>query len=139
MFKIGYKLRLSDDEDMWGDDAGEVVVINEIDGDGYAWFSSPSGGSPRTISLFRIANGHASLLEDVVTPPSHYTQFGAEVIEIAGYLNFSRGNAVKYIARAGSKDPDKELEDLRKAKWYLEWEIRRLEAQNGEAWATLVG
>ena len=34
-------------------------------------------------------------------------------------LNFDRGNAVKYIVRAGGKDPKKEIEDLKKAQWYL--------------------
>ena len=40
-------------------------------------------------------------------------------------LNFSRGNAVKYIARAGHKND--ELEDLKKAAWYINREIERLE------------
>lgn len=60
--------------------------------------------------------------------PSHYTRFpGIEVIELTEHLNFCRGNAVKYIARAGAKDPTKELEDLRKAAWYVAREIQRLE------------
>ena len=40
--------------------------------------------------------------------------------------NYHRGNAVKYIARAGRKDPAKEVEDLRKARFYLDREIERL-------------
>lgn len=40
-------------------------------------------------------------------------------------LNFSLGNVVKYIARAGKKDPERELEDLEKAAQYLDFEIRR--------------
>jgi hypothetical protein len=61
--------------------------------------------------------------------PSHYQGFsnGAEVIDITENLNFNRGNAVKYAARAGAKNPDTLLEDLRKAKWYLEREIARVE------------
>lgn len=46
-------------------------------------------------------------------------------------LNFHLGNAVKYIARAGKKDPSLEIEDLEKAKWYIEREIERLERENG--------
>ncbi|MBM4640683.1 DUF3310 domain-containing protein [Rhodococcus hoagii] len=63
--------------------------------------------------------------------PSHYQGFsnGAEVIDITENLNFNRGNAIKYAARAGAKDPAKELEDLRKAKWYIDREISRLENQ----------
>ena len=67
--------------------------------------------------------------------PSHYQGFsnGAEVIDITENLNFNRGNAVKYLARAGRKgyvgmtSPEAELEDLRKAKWYVDREIARLE------------
>jgi tRNA dimethylallyltransferase len=50
-----------------------------------------------------------------------------EVIEITENLNFCRGNAVKYLCRAGLKDPEKELEDLKKARWYVDREISRLE------------
>lgn len=67
--------------------------------------------------------------EDIVNHPKHYTQYPIEVIEITERLNFCRGNAVKYIARAGVKDPRKELEDLKKAQWYLAREIARLENQ----------
>ena len=49
-----------------------------------------------------------------------------KVIE-AWDLGFCLGNTVKYIARAGKKDPDAELEDLKKARWYLDREIARLE------------
>lgn len=67
-------------------------------------------------------------LNDAVNNPSHYTRFaGFEVIQLTEQLNFCRGNAVKYIARAGAKDSSKELEDLQKARWYLDREIQRLE------------
>lgn len=44
-------------------------------------------------------------------------------------MNFNRGNAVKYIARAGLKDPNKEIEDLEKAAFYIQDEIKRLREQ----------
>lgn len=67
-------------------------------------------------------------MSDQVNYPDHYRGFskGAEVIDIAENLSFNRGNIVKYVARAGRKDPDKELEDLRKAQFYLDREIGRL-------------
>lgn len=66
--------------------------------------------------------------EDVVNHPSHYTQYPVEVIELTRHMNFGRGNSVKYIARAGFKGgPEKELEDLKKAFWYLQDEITELE------------
>ena len=42
---------------------------------------------------------------------------------------FNRGNAIKYIARAGKKNPETEIEDLRKARWYINEEIKRLVMQ----------
>jgi hypothetical protein len=66
---------------------------------------------------------------DAVNHPSHYTEGwtnGAEVIDITENLNFNRGNAVKYIARAGRKDAMKTIEDLKKARWYIDRELKRL-------------
>ena len=66
--------------------------------------------------------------------PGHYTRFpGVEVIQITEHLNFCRGNAVKYIARAGAKDPLKEIEDLTKAAWYINREIVRLRGDEDAA------
>jgi len=48
-----------------------------------------------------------------------------KVIEAWG-LGFCMGNVIKYISRAGKKYPEKEIEDLEKAKWYLEREIIKL-------------
>lgn len=69
---------------------------------------------------------------DSVNHPSHYTQYkGIEVIQLTEQMNFNRGNAVKYIARAGFKDSEVEIVDLEKAKWYIEREIERIK-KNGE-------
>lgn len=69
------------------------------------------------------------ITSDNVNHPSHYTDGKIEVIDFIEdkKLNFHRGNAVKYIARAGKKDKSKEVEDLKKARWYIDREIRRLE------------
>ncbi|MCY0963020.1 DUF3310 domain-containing protein [Streptomyces sp. H27-H5] len=66
-----------------------------------------------------------------VNSPAHYTWLpnGIEVIDLTEHLTFNRGNAVKYICRAGLKHLDTELEDLRKAAWYVQREIQRVEAQ----------
>lgn len=69
---------------------------------------------------------------DKVNHPSHYTQYkGLEVIDLVEQMNFNRGNAVKYIARAGAKNPTitGTVEDLQKAVWYLQREIARVEAE----------
>ncbi|MGW1231451.1 DUF3310 domain-containing protein [Streptomyces californicus] len=66
--------------------------------------------------------------EDEVNHPSHYNWLprAVEVIDITELLSFSLGNAVKYILRAGRKTKDP-LTDLRKAAWYINREIERLE------------
>ena len=67
-------------------------------------------------------------MNDIVNHPSHYTDGKIEVIEFIEdkKLNYHRGNAIKYICRAGKKDPQKEIEDLQKAIWYINREIRNL-------------
>lgn len=66
---------------------------------------------------------------DQVNSPSHYTSYrGLEIIDLTEQMNFNRGNAVKYIARAGLKKKETEIEDLEKARWYIEREIARLKA-----------
>lgn len=65
--------------------------------------------------------------DDPVNHPAHYTAYkGLEIIDLTEQMNFNRGNAVKYIARAGLKNPETELEDLEKARWYISREIERL-------------
>ena len=66
-----------------------------------------------------------------VNHPSHYhADSGIEVIDAieAWGLNFSLGNAVKYIARAGHKE--NAVEDLEKAAWYIDREIDRLNSKS---------
>lgn len=66
-------------------------------------------------------------MNDNVNHPSHYTYGNIEVIDFIEdkKLNYHLGNAVKYISRAGKKDPEKYTEDLQKAVWYLQREIDR--------------
>lgn len=66
---------------------------------------------------------------DNVSHPSYYANGwsdGAEVIDLTEHLSFCAGNIVKYVCRAGRKDPDKYVEDLEKARWYLDREIARV-------------
>ena len=68
-------------------------------------------------------------MSDAVNHPSHYTDGNIEVIEYIEdkKLDYCLGNAVKYISRAGKKDPAKEIEDLQKADWYINRRIMELE------------
>jgi hypothetical protein len=65
-------------------------------------------------------------MHDPVNPP-HYRSHpsGIEVIQITEHMNFCLGNVIKYTLRAGLKTQDP-IEDLRKARWYLDREIARL-------------
>jgi len=71
-------------------------------------------------------------MNDPVNRPSHYTDGKIEVIEFIEdkKLGFCLGNSVKYIARAGKKDPSKHIEDLEKARWYLDREIEKLKTKS---------
>ena len=75
----------------------------------------------------------------MINHPEHYNTGKYEVIDIIEGNNwgegFNRGNAVKYILRAGIKNPDKEIEDLEKARWYIDREIQRLQEKN-KKWPT---
>ena len=69
--------------------------------------------------------------KEMVNHPKHYggennVYEAIKVIE-AWDLDFCLGNAVKYISRAGKKDPAKELEDLNKAVWYLNRRIQQIQ------------
>lgn len=72
---------------------------------------------------------------DMVNSPKHYNSHpsGIECIEIARHYCFSIGNAIKYLWRAGLKkdaslgDKQKEIEDLKKAIWYINDRIKELE------------
>ena len=66
-------------------------------------------------------------MSDNVNHPAHYTAHpsGVECIQITEHMNFCLGNAVKYIWLAGLKTD--RLEDLKKARWYLDREIANLE------------
>ena len=66
-------------------------------------------------------------MNDNINHPQHYTGVTAEIecIDIARHLNFQLGNALKYVWRAGKKGGSTmELEDLKKALWYLEDSIQ---------------
>lgn len=81
----------------------------------------------------RTANGvrTTALAEhDPVNKPQHYRSdpSGVECIQITRHRNFNVGNAIKYLWRAGLKDDSKTIEDLEKAVFYIDDEIKRLQS-----------
>lgn len=95
---------------------------------GFIWSKTPEGSNfwfdeyKKCLSYLKV--------EDKVNHPSHYNSHpsGVECIQVTEHLNFCLGNAIKYIWRADDKEND--IEDLRKAVWYVNREIeRRLKAR----------
>ena len=66
------------------------------------------------------------------TNPDHYRAHpsGVECIQITEHMNFCLGNAIKYLWRAGLKGDA--IEDLEKARWYIDREIARLKSASGQ-------
>ena len=102
---------------------------------GYAGSGLP-GATPEE-ALRRLAafpRTKAETPDDPVEHPGHYTDGGIEVIDYieAKGFGYHLGNAVKYISRAGKKDPAKTIEDLEKAVWYIRRKIELLKKEEGE-------
>ena len=76
--------------------------------------------------------GYAHPIEDPVNHPKHYTAHpsGVECIQITEHMGFCLGNAFKYIWRADLKGDA--IEDLKKARWYLDREIERRSKNEGK-------
>lgn len=90
--------------------------------------------TPDVVDTYRERN---KVHDGLVNHPLHYNQHpsGIECIEIARHYCFSIGNAIKYLWRAGLKqeagksDITKEIEDLEKAKWYIQDRINQLKSK----------
>lgn len=68
-------------------------------------------------------------MSENINKPKHYTSHpsGIECIQIAEHHDFCIGNAIKYLWRAGIKTTDTEIQDLKKAIWYIERKIKLLQ------------
>ena len=71
-------------------------------------------------------NAATTRSDENVNHPPHYLKHpsGVECIQITEHMTFNLGNAIKYIWRADHKNDA--LEDLKKARWYIDREIQRL-------------
>ena len=95
-------------------------------GSEYIWGIADNWGA-ELVQAADVAQEEANEVPDAINP-THYQGFsnGAQVVDITEHLSFNRGSAVKYLARAGKKDPAKEIEDLEKSLWYTQRELDRL-------------
>lgn len=94
--------------------------------------SCPVSGDDDTDSRCPMHGDKARRVEDAITTVNHPAHYGGkdnpyEAIKVieAWSLDFSLGNCIKYISRAGKKGMGTELEDLEKARWYLDRAIQR--------------
>ena len=80
------------------------------------------GKNSKDVKAQNCEFGSVGQLNDPVNHPAHYTTGKIEVIDYIEdqKLPYHLGNAVKYISRAGKKDKDKTVEDLKKAVWYIQ-------------------
>jgi len=102
------------------------VCIKKEGGDYMSGYCKDCGGQVCYCDDKKLLDVVGSITFDPIENPKHYTQFAnCECIDITEQFNFCKGNAIKYIWRSGHKDD--EIQDLRKAIWYLEREIKRLE------------
>ena len=83
------------------------------------------------MAVYKKGEKIPEVVNDPVNHPSHYTFGRFEVLDVIEdwKLNFHRGQVIKYIARAGKKNASPEVEDLKKARFYLDREIQALEEQ----------
>lgn len=105
-------------------DGSRVDVTDEVTA--FLVSGKPSGENGEYQEGDKVTTYAVSAAVDVVNHPPHYNRFPVEVINITEQLDFNRGNAVKYLARAGFKEGVDEMEDLSKAAWYVNRAIEKL-------------
>ena len=134
-FKAGDRVKISiAAPDPCHDFNGAEGDITSIDKAGGFHVDTPRGGircNQRELELVPAgAEKGAQADSESVNHPAHYggdTTYEVIKVITAWGLGFDLGNVTKYVARAGKKDPTKELEDLRKARFYLDHRINQLE------------
>ena len=108
-----------------------IAILKEMGENGRqfnGWFQQKKEKPKVVEEKTQAAEKKPQATNDTINHPAHYTDGKIEVIDYIEdkQLNYHLGNAVKYISRAGKKDPAKKVEDLRKAAWYINREIERL-------------
>jgi hypothetical protein len=129
-FKIGDHVRVISRTDRHFDRVGTVVDVYE----GHAMPFIVTGllDHPVAYAAEELILGEQEPKSDAVNHPPHYggeddPYEAIKVIEAWG-LGFHLGNTVKYISRAGKKTGASLIQDLRKARWYIDRLIQKLEA-----------
>lgn len=102
--------------------SGQTIRLTRDPRLGIATGAGSTGSNTASESYLKIGSESGDQIN-----PSHYQlPGGLQLIDLTEQLNFCRGNAIKYLFRAGKKNPTEELEDLKKALWYVQREIDRV-------------
>lgn len=118
-----------------------VCIKNDCEGCPVADLCHNCAGDFSKLSIIEIKNAvklikdylgsNTEIIYDNINHPTYYANGNIEVWDFIKdkNLNYDRGCAIKYICRAGLKDKNKEVEDLKKAINYLNHEIKHLEKE----------
>jgi hypothetical protein len=105
-------------------DTENKFFLKDENGEFYYARTSTSAGV-KYIKIYKQLVDSDTQKIEAVNHPAHYNQVpGIECIDVVRYFSFNLGNSIKYIWRAGHKGDI--IEDLEKAIWYLQDEIKRL-------------
>lgn len=110
---------------------GEALVVDVDNGHGDLWYCLEFEDGTRAWRSGAVVFPATIQYDDAVNHPVHYNSdpSGIECIEVVRHRTFNVGAAMKYLWRNGLKDADAQVEDLRKAVWHIEDEIKRLGAE----------
>lgn len=104
------------------------VLAAVFHGDQWSLKINSTGWFPASLDAVRAWRPVVKFVGEAVDHPPHYNQVPEiECIQVVRWFDFNRGNAIKYIWRAGYKGNP--IEDLEKAIWYLQDEIKRLKGE----------
>lgn len=129
-FEVGDRVQANGEPDDW--DIGTVEKVLDWEGyDGVSYYVRFDVSGVKCVDeaslhlVWRRPAHAAATADDPVHHPSHYQlPSGIEVIDITRHESYLRGNILKYVLRAPHKG--NELQDLEKARQYLDWEIERV-------------
>lgn len=135
--KIG-DILMCDSNTLVGFTKGKKYIVEGFYNRGYGITTIGDNNSKHMLCNDLVKNNFSLAINnsDNVNHPSHYIwlkdKCGIEVIDITRHMDFCLGNAIKYVLRAGHKkdaslsDNQKEIEDLKKAVWYIKDRIKQL-------------
>ncbi len=130
---------MSGDYIIWDMQSGKVCKTHDTfaDADTEAKRLSEKHKGSKVFGVYKCESSYSAIGKseaehDAVNHPKHYNSHpsGVECITVIRHMTLNIGNAVKYLWRNGLKDIAPQVEDLKKAIWYINDEIKRIENAN---------